>query len=1092
MPLLHLTLLGGFQVRLQDGPPVVLARKKAQALLAYLVVQPGEAHLRDKLAALLWGDSSDQRARHSLRQTLFALKHALPADGVDVLRVDAEHVAVNRRSVELDVTAFEQMVIDGAPQALARAAELYQGDFLEGLSVQEPRFEEWLVAERERLRELALEALAKLLAQQTNGGAVREAIQTAGRLLGLDPLQEAVHRALMRLYAGQGRRGTALRQYQTCVTVLRRELAVEPEASTKRLYEEILQMPLVASARPAATAAAADRLGHGLGEGRADAFVPDTPLVGREVQMAVLRRVRAEAWRGQARIGIVLGEAGIGKSRLIDALVADSVEHGGRVLLGRARDSERILPFGPWVDAFRTAGVIPELARQPGLAAAWRLQLARLFPELADPDHTRPTAEDEEHIRLFEAMAQAVGHLAEQQPLLLVLEDLHWADDVSLRLLAFLSRRGAAWPVLLVGTIRREEVLDAPTVTRVLRELGSDPRFVSLTLAPLSAPDIVVLVRALARAGTDEVTVQRLGTQIWRASEGNPFMVVETMRSLDGIDVGASAALPIPPRVRDTIAARLERLSPSGRDLTALASVIGREFDFALLERAAGDAAQATAAAVEELVARRVLHVVDERLDFTHDRIREVAYERLLPPRRRLLHAAVANALETLYAHDLVPHHVPLSLHCQRGALWDKAFTYLRQSGTTASIRAAHREAAACFEQALAALQHLPESRSVQEQSIDVRFALRNSLAALGEYDALLTHLRAAEATARVLGDRARLGWVSAYLTNALFALGENESAIASGEHAHAIAVTLGDVRLQIAANLFLGQACHAVGRYRTGADLLRESVASLEAELSRRGRPTQQVYTRACLACCLAELGEFQEGLACSAEATRMAEESERSYALVHAWFGSGIVRVRMGDLDGAIPVLERGVTICREQELPLVGAASASLLGYAYALRGRLTEAMPLLERAVERLSRGVRFDALSMVHLGEAYLLAGRKAEATATVNRVLEIAVQRGELGSKAWGLRLRGEIRAHGEPVDLEDALTSYGEALTLATQLAMAPLRAQCHLGLGRCHRRVGQRGHARTELAAAADLFRALGMSRWLPLAEGERRACG
>ena len=526
-----------------------------------------------------------------------------------------------------------------------------------------------------------------------------------------------------------------------------------------------------------------------------------------------------------------------------------------------------------------------------------------------------------------------------------------------------------------------------------------------------------------------------------------------------------------------------------------MASVIGREFDFALLDRAAGADGQATAAIVEELVARHVLHVVDERLDFSHDRIREVAYENLLPPRRKLLHAAVAHALETLYANDLAPHYVALSRHCQQGALWDKAFTYLRQSGNTASMRAAHREAVACFDQALVALRHLPDSRTAQEQGIDVRFALRNSLAALGEYEPLLAHLRDAQATARALGDRLRLGWVSAYLTNGLFAHGENESAIASGDHAHGIAVTLGDVRLEIAANLFLGQACHAVGQYRRGADLLRHSVAALEAEILRRGRPTQhvyQVYTRACLACCLAELGEFQEGLACSAEATRMAEETERSYALVHACFGSGILRVRMGDLDGAIAVLERGLNICRRQEFPLVAAANASVLGYAYALRGRLTEALPLLESGVEHLSRGVRFDALSMVHLAEGYLLAGRRAEATAMVDRVLELADQRGELGTTAWGLRLRGEIAAHGEPADVESVLTSYREAITLATQFAMAPLRAQCHLGLGRCFRRAGRHAGARAELATAADLFRSLEMSHWLPHAEAERQACG
>lgn len=247
------------------------------------------------------------------------------------------------------------------------------------------------------------------------------------------------------------------------------------------------------------------------------------------------------------------------------------------------------------------------MVRQPDLSTSWREQLARLFPELGTP---RAAVEEEEHVRLFEAMAHAVGYLAMRQPLLLVLEDLHWADDMSLRLLAFLSRRGAAWPVLLVATVRTEEMVDAPAVTRLLRELSSDRHFESLTLAPLSAPHTVTLVRLLARVGTDELAVQRLGTQIWRASEGNPFMVVETMRSLYGTDAAEiSDQLPTPPRVRDIITARLDRLSQRGRDLVALASVIAPEFDFALLESAAGADGAQTATTVEELVAHRVLHV---------------------------------------------------------------------------------------------------------------------------------------------------------------------------------------------------------------------------------------------------------------------------------------------------------------------------------------------------------------------------------------------------------------------------------------------------------------------------------------------------
>ena len=215
---LQLTLLGGFQARIGSGPALSLPTRKAQALLAYLALPAGRAHPRDKLATLLWGDSAEGPARNSLRQALFALRRVLPAGGV---RVEGDVIALDPAAVDVDVAAFERGVAEGTPAALAAAAQLYQGDLLAGLSVEGAAgFEEWLLGERERLRELALEGLAKLLAQQRAAGAAEAAIQTGLHLLGLDPLQEPVHRALMRLYAAAGRRGRALRQYQACVAVL--------------------------------------------------------------------------------------------------------------------------------------------------------------------------------------------------------------------------------------------------------------------------------------------------------------------------------------------------------------------------------------------------------------------------------------------------------------------------------------------------------------------------------------------------------------------------------------------------------------------------------------------------------------------------------------------------------------------------------------------------------------------------------------------------------------------------------------------------------------------------------------------------------
>ena len=250
--------------------------------------------------------------------------------------------------------AFERLVRAGGPEALARAVDLYRGDLLEGLAFRGALFEDWLMGERERLRELALDALAKLLAHQRSAGAAEAALPTALRLIALDPLQEAVHRTLMRLYAQLGRRGAALRQYQLCVGILQRELGVEPEADTRQLYQEILRR------RPAREpAAGAIRVipEHGPLSASPSIATPPTPLIGRDGEMARLREALAQARAGAGQLLVIVGEAGVGKTRLIDEIAAEALPRDARLLLGRCYESDQILPFGPWVDALRTAGV---------------------------------------------------------------------------------------------------------------------------------------------------------------------------------------------------------------------------------------------------------------------------------------------------------------------------------------------------------------------------------------------------------------------------------------------------------------------------------------------------------------------------------------------------------------------------------------------------------------------------------------------------------------------------------------------------------------------------------------------------------------
>ena len=416
-----------------------------------------------------------------------------------------------------------------------------------------------------------------------------------------------------------------------------------------------------------------------------------------------------------------------------------------------------------------------------------------------------------------------------------------------------------------------------------------------------------------------------------------------------------------------------------------------------------------------------------------------------------------------------------LAQHALRGEVWDKAVAYCRQAGTRALARSALREAVACFEQALAALTHLPESRATQEQAIDLRFDLRNALWSLGDIRQMLDYLREAATLAEALDDQPRLGRVSAYMCRYFREMGDHDSAVESGQHALAVAETLGDFALQVMAHHYLGVAYHALGDHRRAMGLLRSNVESLAGDLLRErfgmtGLPA--VLSRAWLARCLAELGAFPEGIAHAEEAVRIAEAVDHPNSLIHAYLGVGFLSLRTRDLSRAIPVLERCLDLCRVYNILLWFPETASALGCAYAFAGRVAEALPLLEQAEQSgAAMGTMGgQSLRVGYVSEAYLLAGRMQEAVQLAGRALDLARDHKERGHEAWALRLLGEIAAHQDPPEIEPAEHHYRQALALAEELGMRPLQAHCHLGLGTLYAKTGQREQARAELSTAID----------------------
>jgi DNA-binding SARP family transcriptional activator len=1067
MACLGLKLFGGFQLRLESRT-LALPARKAQKLLAYLALRPGRSHARQTLTALLWGDTPDKQARQSLRQTVLQLRRVFAAARNRGFVVQGETIAVDAAAVDVDVARFERLLRQGTREALEAAAALYQGPLLEGLRLEAGPFEDWLQSERERLRESALEALTRLLDLQMERGPLDTAVQTAGRLLALDPLREDVHRTLMWLYLRQGRRGAALRHYQVCVGVLERELGVEPDAETQRVYREILQQQA-----------------RRVGGARQGVTVALTPLVGRHAEMTRLRALLNETVAGRGRVALVTGEAGIGKSRLVEELVAEHARREGRVLVGRAYETEQILPLRPWIDALRTGRVLAEAGREGDLHPGARRELARLFPELAEPGVT-PEITRESYVRLFELIDGLIARLAGRQPVMLVVEDLHCADDMSLRLLAFLARRTTSRPVLIVGTARDEEMAYAPALRQVCEEL--DPAVDRVSLAPLSEADTARLVRALARTGGQDTRVARLAERVWALSEGNPFVIVETMRVVQDHRAFDSPGVSLPERVRAMTLARVERLGAKARQLVAMAAVIEREFSFAVLQSASGLSRRDTAEGLEELIRRRVLQTTGERFDFAHARIRNVVYDSLLAPRRAALHAAVGEALETAYAGRHHEVYDRLAYHFSRADDAPKTFEYLLGLADKAARSYALEEAVRLFADARSYVDRLP-AETRDRRCLELVFGLVQGLTPLGRTREAYALLDEQGARVERLGDPALIGlhlfWV-AYLRGTF---GENDAAAATARRALEEAARAGDEATMGKANMVLACESYILGRALEGIAHGRQAVALLE----RSGERWWLAQGHRWLAWNLLHLGEFPAALA-SVEQVCAIGEALGDTSL-QALGAHSLCRVRavMGEHAAAVASGRRAVEIAPD---PVSRAYALGHLGTAYVEGGDVNEAIATIEESVAQLqrlsARGFRrqIDGFLIAHLSEAYLLKGDVDKAGELAEEALHVSTEGKWSVAMAYAERARGlAARARGA---LSEALEHLGRALELFASVDTRFQVARMRLLLAEVRHAAGDAETASSHLQAALETFRRLRVPRFVERAEGVAAAIG
>ena len=833
-----------------------------------------------------------------------------------------------------------------------------------------------------------------------------------------------------------------------------------------------------------------------------------TRFVGRESELQMVAQALERAAAGHGQAVAVVGEAGVGKSRLAWEFTRSHRTHGWLVLESGSVSYGKATPYLPVIELLKAYCRIQERDDQREIrerVAGKLLTLDRALEPLLTPllalldvplDDATWDALDppQRRQRTLEAVKRLLLRESQVQPLLVIFEDLHWIDSETQALLDGLIESLAAARVLLLVNYR-PEYEHAWGGKSYYRQVRIDP------LPPKSAEDLLD-----ALLGEDE-TLEPLKRVLIERTEGNPFFLEESVQALvetkvlSGERGGYRLAMApgtwqIPATAQAILAARIDRLAAENKRLLQAASVIGKNVPFALLHAVADMPEDSLRQRLSDLQAAEFLYETslwpDIEYTFKHALTHEVAYGNVLQERRRALHARIVEALERLHENRLGEHVEALAHHAFLGELWDKAVRYLRQAGARAYRQSANREAVTHLERALTALRRLPDSASRAADDIDLRLELRNALLPLGDNQAMFAHLHDAEVLASATSDDRRLGWILAYLTVAFTGAGDQDEAIARGRRALALSTAVGDDRLGVMASFFLGLASLCGGSVADAVQLFQQVVTTLAGERAAErfgepGPPAQ--FARAFLGWSLADLGRFDEAVAVGEESLRMAQIIDQPFTLMHGYFGAGIPHLTRGDVARAIPPLEKGLALCRTTDARLWLGEIAADLGLAYALAGRIDDALPVLEFALtEAAATGLRFTyARQLTQVGEGYLLAGQHGEAARLAETALTAARAQKQRGQEAAALRLSAEIAVCA--LERERAEVDYQQAMALASEIGLRPLVAHSHLGLGKLYQRSGKRAQTQAHLTTATTMYRKMDMRFWLEQAETELR---
>lgn len=999
--MLNIHLLGEFVVSYNGELITGMDNMRPQSLLAYLLLHRNAPQARRHLAYTFWPDSSERQARTNLRRELHYLRQVLPtADRF--LKIDNKTLQWRNDSpYTLDVAEFEQ-TLDSVRQTdqtldarhrittLEDAVGLYKGSLLPAC------YDEWIYSERARLHAVYLQALDQLVAELEMVQDYPNAIRYARRYQREDILQETTYQKLMRLHALNGDRASALRTYHSCATILQKELGVEPDEATIHIYEQILNSSFSPATRPQ----------------RALSFRTNSSMVNRRSEWQQLQRIWQQTAVGQIHLVIVSGDPGIGKSRLVEELMAWVRQQGALVAQARAYAAGGALAYSPLTDWLRS---LMQPAQGFPLDAVWLTEIARLLPELLSlkPElpAPEPLTESWQRQRLFEALARAI--LSHNCPLLLVLDNLQWTDQETLAWLDYLLRSNRGSPLLVAATLRSNEIGADHQLMPLLLYWRSTELLTEISLAPFDEMDTLTLAEQIA----DKEISEDWSAHLFNETEGNPLFIIETIRATDDqytTQIGST----VPPKVQSVIEARLAQLSAPAFSVAKVAATIGRAFVFDVLAEASQEDEDTLVQGLDELWQRGIIREQnDNDYDFSHDKLREVVYHNLSAANKRILHRRVAVALEMIFCDNLDSVSGQIAVHFELGGSIQKAISYYWHGGEVERQIYANEKAIHHYEKGLALLKTMPDTSERARRELNLQLSLSISYRITRGHadDAVGQALSRARILCRQLGQTEKLGPVLWGLYAYNFVRSNLDQALDLSKELFTLAKTVQNPAFHQQAHNALGGTLTALGDFTNALSHFQEGLALYDVEqhqiLTGQFGVDLGIFSQSWSTHPLWHLGFLDQSIERIEKTLALAKALHHPYSQTLAMAYAAMLFQFKRDSNLVLEWAEETIDLCREQGVSYYDSWAVILRGWALAEQGFPQEGIPQIQNGLDTLRKSNSQARLPyyLTLLAEAYGYDEHYQKGLMYLREALTLADRNGDCWYNAESLRLMGKF-----------------------------------------------------------------------------------